>query len=139
MKKCSKCHTTKEFTEFKKQGKYLGSWCKDCRYQVNRENKYYLNQKHHQQTKEWATKISGVYAIFDNECLYVGESKRVNARIADHKYYAYHPESKVHKINPIYPLLNKHSNLEFKILEETPNHKEREQYWINKLKPKDNA
>lgn len=95
--------------------------------------------KHHQCTKEWATKISGVYAIFDNECLYVGESKRINARISDHKYYTYHPESKVHKNNPIYSLLSKHSNLEFKILEETPNHKEREQYWINQLKPKYNG
>jgi hypothetical protein len=152
MKTCSKCKETKELIEFYS----TGSYCKICRknkskqiYQSNPEaqknrmikwkdnNKEWVI-KHHQCTKEWATKISGVYAIFDNECLYVGESKRVNARIADHKYYTYHPESKVHKANPIYSNLQQHSNLEFRILEETPNHKEREQYWINQLKPKYN-
>jgi hypothetical protein len=154
MKKCTKCSETKELTEFYSRG----SFCKSCKskwqktwYSNNIErikqqqknyrenNKEYLAPKHHQCNKEWATKISGVYGIFNNECLYVGESKRVNARLSDHKYYIHHPESKIHKNNPIYHLLSQHTHLEFRILEETPNHREREKYWINQLKPKYNV
>jgi hypothetical protein len=142
MKKCSKCHETKELTEFYKHraGKDgVDSTCKICiksqakQWQIDNPEKSYATKR------KYAKKIQGVYAIYENnKCLYVGESNQVIFRTHIHKSRIKNPESaRTHK--QLYYNLQQHINIEFKILEETSNHKEREQYWINKLKPKYNA
>ena len=88
----------------------------------------------------WRYKGQGVYAIYDNgECLYVGESSQLNNRISQHKTWVKNPLSTKKSIQYLYNNLSQHKHIIFGVLEETPNHKEREQYWINKLKPKYNA
>lgn len=140
MKKCSECQETKELTEFfknKKSPDGLEYKCKSCKYQ--RTKKWYKNNLSRtiELNKKWKYKIAGVYAIFEKgECLYVGESKRVLDRFTDHKSGINNPKGK-HKT--LYNHLTQHKHIIFGVLEETPNHKEREQYWINKLKPKYNA
>jgi len=157
MKKCSKCHETKELTEFcknknKKDG--LNIICKPCArtskiiWKKNNEDKIKAydkirNQTHKEfkfiGTQQWRYKLKGIYKIISNDLvLYVGQSKQLLNRISKHKSGIKNPEiNKRHK--QLYYNLQQHFNLEFKIIEETPNHKEREQYWINKLKPKYNA
>lgn len=95
--------------------------------------------KHQQNVKKCIQKIKGVYGIFENEiCLYVGESKQLRGRIYYHKSWiknkSQHPSSQ----KELYEQLQQHSNLEFRILEETENHVEREKYFINLYKPKYN-
>lgn len=157
MKECTKCHETKELTEFHKHplGKYgVNSICKKCHSKRNaeynsgkgKENhikalKRYLNtDKGKKMRNKYHSKLgSGVYGIFENSiALYVGETTTLKRRQIQHNTCIKNPEiNKRHK--QLYYNLQQHSNLEFKILEETPNHKEREQYWINKLKPKYNG
>jgi hypothetical protein len=142
MKTCTKCKETKALTEFYKHrsGKYgVDSTCKICikhqatNWQINNPEKSYITKR------KYHKKIQGVYSIYENlECLYVGESNQLTHRINIHKSLINNPESSRTQ-KELYYKLQQHSNLEFKILEETPNHKEREQYWINKLKPKYNA
>ena len=158
MKTCSKCNATKELTEYSKRTiskDGLMPHCKVC----DRQNvkKWRLNnpEKKTEQNKnywrnntdkvkaiiaKWNNRISGVYAIYENNlCLYVGESKRVPSRLAQHKCNINNPSATSKWDQPLYYKLQQHSNLEFRVIEETPNHKEQEKYWINKLKPKYNA
>jgi len=157
MKKCTHCQETKELTEYHKHplGKYgVNSLCKQCHSKRNskynsgkgKENhlknlkKYLSTDKGKKVRERYNFKLgSGVYGIFENSIvLYVGETKALKRRIMQHKTCINNPEiNKRHK--QLYYNLQQHSNLEFKILEETPNHKEREQYWITKLKPKYNG
>ena len=141
MKKCTKCQETKELTEFKlRTDGYRNSWCQECK---NTHNKVYWennSDKIKAINDRWNNRISGVYAIYGNdECLYVGESKGVPKRLAQHKCNVNNPSLTSKADQPLYYKLQQHSNLEFKILEETLDHKERETFWINKLKPKYNA
>ena len=148
MKKCNKCHETKELDKFYpsmlKRSIYH---CKKCHNKVSLDNakkgKYWLkhnkNESAIKSRAKYAFKIAGVYAIYENgECLYVGESKRVLHRWADHVSYKNNLNSKESKRNSLYSKLSQHQHIIFGVLEETPNHKEREQYWITKLKPKYN-
>jgi hypothetical protein len=163
MKKCNKCQETKELTEFYKNKKGIPyAECKPCsnkrRHEYRKTDKgklvhqrYYTSEKGKQfyQTyrssqgiqvkKEWEYKISGVYAIYDSgECLYVGESTRILNRISEHKTKVKNPS--LGKGNEIlYKQLACHKHLIFGVVEETSNHKEREQYWVTKLKPKYNT
>jgi len=157
MKKCTKCQQTKELTEFHKHplGKFgVNSWCKQCHTKITslynsgkgKENhlknlKKYANTDKGKKVKDrYNSKLgSGVYGIFENSSvLYVGEASKLKRRIMQHKTCVNNPEiSTNHK--QLYYKLQQHINLEFKILEETPDHKEREKYWIEKLKPKYNA
>ncbi len=128
IKICTKCKNnypkTTEFFAFHKKRGYWHSWCRQCTY----EN-----------TNKWRNKIQGVYGIYEgNECLYVGESSQVKARISFHKSAIKNPQWCPQKFD-FYKKLQQHLNLSFKILEETDNHLEREKYYINKLKPKYNA
>lgn len=81
-------------------------------------------------------KISGIYkitSIVTNEC-YVGSSKDVNHRCAQHKC----PSTwKKYPNNSLYLDMQKYGldKFSFEILEETTNLKEREQYYIGLLKP----
>lgn len=81
-------------------------------------------------------KISGVYKITNletNDC-YVGSSKDIKKRWANHKcpsQWKYKPNSKLYIDFQKYGL----DKFIFEIVEETDNLKEREQYWIDLLKP----
>ena len=93
-----------------------------------------------EQIKAKATEVQGVYALYDNgECLYVGESSWLNHRLYLHKSYTRKPDrNKTHR--KLYEILHeKHPNFICGIVEETPNHKEREKFYINQLKPKYNG
>lgn len=81
-------------------------------------------------------KISGIYKITNletNEC-YVGSSKDVKSRWTIHKC----PSAwKKQKNNKLYQDFQQYGldKFSFEIVEETENLKEREQYWIDLLKP----
>lgn len=127
MKTCRKCSV--ELTEgvncySLKNKDYI---CKPCRLKLTNTH---LN---------WKKRIKGVYGLFDNDnCLYVGESSIVNNRISQHKTYIKNPLGAKKIEQQFYFNLQNH-NITFRILEECDNHKEREQYYINTLKPKYNG
>lgn len=109
-------------------------------YKVYSQDYYIINKEILKQKRNtWKYAKPGVYGIFENKiCLYVGESTQIRTRIPNHKSLIKNPKAKtLHK--DLYDNLRQHKNIEFYILEETPNHKEREQYYINKLKPLYNA
>ena len=168
MKECSKCHTTKELTEFYK----TGGRCKKCICQAARDwqtnnadrdkqtkklyrenNKdYFLNKalewnkanpnKFRANLNKYQTKTSGVYQILNSkdECLYVGQSKSFNARKNTHMTFWKNPDAD--KQHPsLYKNLNQEGEIKIQLIEECPKELllEREQYYINKLKPKYNA
>ena len=81
-------------------------------------------------------KISGVYKITNNITgdFYIGSSKYIKRRWTRHKnpsVRAQQPNSRLYKDIAYYGL----DNFTFEIIEETDNLKEREQYWIDQLKP----
>ena len=81
-------------------------------------------------------KISGVYKITNNITgdFYIGSSKDIKHRWANHNSsstWKQCPNSIMYQDMTKYGL----SNFKFEIIEETENLKEREQYWINILKP----
>ena len=81
-------------------------------------------------------KISGVYKITNiiTGDFYIGSSKDVKRRWYNHKspsQWKQQPNSKLYKDMASYGL----DNFIFEILEETSSLKEREQYWIEHLKP----
>ena len=126
IKKCSGCGGPRTWEK-----QY---YCRDCKYSKNKT--YYKKdpKKSYLKSKKWATKKQGVYGIFSGEtCLYVGESGWLNKRIADHKSYSKNPLASPHP--SLYIRISKHSNVEVRILEETPSHKEQEQVWIDYMCP----
>jgi len=131
-KQCKKCGEVKPLTEYNKRQ----SRCKPCQYAYT--NKWQtsvgLESKLKSQYK-YAKSKSGVYGIFSGEtCLYVGESDWLISRIANHKTRLKNPYQKTLQ-RKLYNLISQHSNVTFKVLEETPNHKQQEQVWIEKLNP----
>ena len=81
-------------------------------------------------------KISGVYKITNiiTGDFYIGSSKTIKQRWTDHKSPSVHkryPNSKLYKAMAEFSL----DNFIFEVLEETADLKEREQYWIEQLKP----
>ena len=156
MKQCNACKnefpaTTEYFSNRKRSKDGLNYQCKPCakadlnKWKKENPEKYkkgYLraNKRNYQKSVESVRKYanawgSGVYGIFEGEkCLYVGESKTLKHRIAIHKSGIKNPQ-----IRPIqqslYEALQNHSNIEFKILEQCDNHKEREGYFIDMYKP----
>ena len=85
---------------------------------------------------KWMNKGEGVYGIFSSEtCLYVGESSRLNGRIEAHKTNIKHNHKSYYKHKKLYDNLRRHKNIEFRILEETVNHKEQEKVWIEYMTP----
>tara|TARA_R110002153_G_scaffold15392_7_gene54928 strand:- start:154 stop:546 length:393 start_codon:yes stop_codon:yes gene_type:complete len=125
MKQCKTCNEGKSFSEYYVVGKYYNSECKSC---------HKIRSKKH--TNTWKYKVKGVYGIFSGQsCLYVGESKQVNNRFTRHKHYIKNPEAKTRGNKELYYQLQKHNNLEFRILEETLNHKAQERIWIDYLNP----
>ena len=85
-------------------------------------------------------KISGVYSITNNVTgeLYIGSSKNIKQRWYGHKClskWKQSPNLKLYQDMAQYGL----GNFIFEVLEETADLKEREQYWIDKLKPSYNV
>lgn len=81
-------------------------------------------------------KISGVYSITNNVTgeLYIGSSKDIKKRWVSHKSLSAHkrqPNVKLYKAMAQYGC----DNFTFEVIEETTNLREREQYWIEYLKP----
>ena len=81
-------------------------------------------------------KISGVYKVTNNVTgdFYIGSSKDIKLRWAKHKCPSTHkqqPNFKLYKDMAQYGL----GNFIFEVLEETSSLREREQYWIDELKP----
>lgn len=81
-------------------------------------------------------KISGVYKVTNKLTgdFYIGSSKDIKDRWANHKCcsaWKYQPNSKLYKDMAKYGL----DNFLFEIIEETNHLKDREQYWIDELKP----
>ena len=158
MKECRKCKETKEISEFSKRNKKkdgLASWCKKCIIQASYKRKATPEGKkiHNESVKRFmktdkGKQLSenyrnswgkGVYGIFaNNECFYVGESSKLRHRISTHYSRLKNPKTGA-KHKKLYEILSQYDNVEIKVLEETPNHKEREYYWINQLKPKFNT
>ncbi len=154
MKKCSKCSVELIVGEniSPSQWKRYNYKCKKCHYKYNKQRlqnpqnkakqkqhltkhkeqnpdsgKYYVDKAHN----KWG---SGVYGIFENgKCLYVGESIKLYKRIVEHKTIIKYPEKTYQP--KLYKALQQHNHIIFGIIEQCDNHKEREQYYINKLKP----
>lgn len=86
------------------------------------------------------SRISGVYRIINkttDEC-YIGSSKNIKQRWYVHKCcssWKKQPNFKLYKDMAQYGL----DNFIFEVIEETSNIREREQYWIDKLKPSYNS
>jgi len=145
VKTCTKCGVEKSFGEYYKHpnGKYgLQARCKSCRKKTTREHDKNNPDKVYTRNKNHHNKLGkGVYGIFSGEtCLYVGESVAIQRRINHHKNRL--RSDKWRKSNfekKLYACLNNHNNIEFKILEQTDNHKEQEQVWIDYLNPLYNA
>lgn len=81
-------------------------------------------------------KISGVYKITNTITgdFYIGSSKDIKLRWANHKspsHWKQRPNSKLYQDMSQYGL----DNFIFEVLEKTDDLKEREQYWIEHLKP----
>jgi hypothetical protein len=157
MKECRKCNETKEIIEFSKSKTTkdgLASWCRQCVNQatykykatargkeVQKENakRFFKTDKGKQITMKYKNSWgAGVYGIFvNNECFYVGESNTLRHRISTHYSRLKNPKTGG-KHKTLYENLSQYNNVEIKVLEETSNHKEREQYWITQLNPKFN-
>ena len=151
-KKCSKCGKEKPATlqYFHKRLDGLQNRCKPCLSKSDSSKKEYMKKynkqfytlykdKKQKAADNWKWRKSGVYAIYEmGKCLYVGESTQLNKRISNHKYYLHNPEAKCQTPN-LYKSIRQHTNWIIGILEETDNHVEREQFYINKLKPLYNA
>ena len=132
VKQCIKCGEEKSLTEYYHQKDKPKSYCKVCAKQYS--VKYFKTGKGKQIRDKWVKKKQGVYGIFDGEtCLYVGESQQINHRFSEHRANIKRFQQNTHKL--LYDNLKQHSNLEFRILEETPNHKEQEQVWIDYYSP----
>ena len=138
------------------QWKIYNYICKTCKKKQNRERnkdpKYKVKQKIYMsrtKTKNPNAQLSyikkcsnkwgsGVYGIFENGiCLYVGESIELYKRIIFHKTVVKRPETST--TPKLYEALQQHNHLIYGIIEQCDNHKEKEQYYINQLKPKYNA
>jgi hypothetical protein len=142
MKECYGCKLTKEYTEFykdKNEKDGLKFKCKSCwniynkkRYQNNKE--YYKNFM-----KRWGNKLQGVYKITSGDLvLYIGQSKGLLSRISRHKSLIKNPNCKGIKQKKLYDTINtQYPNYTISIIEECSVDKliERENYWINELKP----
>ena len=154
MKKCRKCQVEKPISNYNKrkdQKDGYSLYCKICSKQQTKssylKNKDKYSAKHKEWKKNnsdkfksnqynWRYAIKGIYGIFENGvCLYVGESKRLRDRLIDHKRWIKNPYSSPKDQTNFYKQLQQHTNYVMGILEQTDNHKEREQFYINKLKP----
>ena len=132
MKICNKCSDNKSLKDFYHQKGKPKSQCKVC--EKDYALKYNKTDKRKEVESKYRYKLKGVYGIFSGEtCLYVGESKQMTHRWAEHKTNMKKFQQNSHK--PLYDNLRRHNNIVFRILEETNNHKEQELTWIQYMTP----
>ncbi len=137
MKKCTKCSETKELTEFKMRADgYRNSWCQECKNENSRTSPI---QKQYKQ-KQFNSIESGVYMFtcLINNKRYIGESNKPERRRQEHLYSITQGKRLSNPLMKDDMFKYGIKNFKFEILEITPNHKEQEKYWINKLKPEYN-
>ena len=129
MKKCCTCKIEKPLTEFYKDKYFKDGFrqiCKPC-------NKISMGK--------WQTKHSGIYKIVSNNIiLYVGQSKRVNDRMAKHRTCLRNPQNAIKHIPSqayLYPKLIEYSNIQVEVLEYCDINVllEKEKYWKHLLNP----
>jgi len=136
MKVCKKCNIEKPLNAFGKSSKYIKSYCKSCSSILTNRWRSNNPYQHVKSDKLWKKSKSGVYAIYEyGKCLYVGESTQVRKRISDHKTYIKNPLVSPKTMKYVYEILHHHSAYVIGIVEECSNHKQREDYWIEQLKP----
>lgn len=85
-------------------------------------------------------KIAGIYKVTNNITgdFYIGSSQNIKQRWASHKnpaFWKQHPNVKLYQDMAQYG----RDNFTIDVIEETADLKEREQYWIDKLKPSYNS
>ena len=131
MKQCNGCNVDLIVGEnaFKNQYK-----CKSCMRAYQR--KWSKTEAGKASQRKYGTSKQGVYGIFSGQsCLYVGESSWLNKRINVHKSFTKNPKIAPKSQRYLYNLVSQHKDITFRILEETPNHKEQERIWIEYLCP----
>ena len=135
MRKCNKCSVELVVGEniAISQMKLSNYVCKGCM-KVYQQKYYKTNhRKLKNRVKQWSKSKQGVYGIFSGEtCLYVGESSRLLHRIANHKSGIKKPKGRQKEL---YIRISRHSDIYFKVLEETKNHLEQEKVWIDYMNP----
>ena len=85
-------------------------------------------------------KIAGIYKVTNNITgdFYIGSSQNIKQRWHQHKnpaFWKQHPNIKLYQDMAQYG----RDNFTFEIIEETDSLKEREQYWVDQLKPSYNV
>ena len=137
MKTCTKCKVNKPIEEFKlRKDGYRNSWCQPCKQENARTSTIQKQWK-----EENRNSIpSGVYMFtcLINGKRYIGESNQPERRRKEHLYSITHGDNMSNKEMKVDMLKYGKDKFKFEILELTPNHKERESYWINKLNPEYN-
>jgi hypothetical protein len=146
MKICSKCKVEKPVSEYYKHNSNkdgLQGQCKSCMKEKSTQWAKNNPDKIKKIIHKYHTKKQGIYEWYDGDIsLYIGQSKRLLNRISNHKSYFNNPElAKKETQHFLYPLLQQHENASIRIIEECSPEVllEREQYYINKLKPKYNT
>ena len=136
MKKCCKCKiskppTTEYFYKSKKWKDGLTYECKECLKKLNK-NRRVTKESRLKQNNKWG---KGVYGLYDNGvCLYIGESTILYQRMLTH-FTGIKTQSPNNRHPELYKVLKQHNHLIFGVIEQCDNHKKREKYYINKLKP----
>jgi len=137
MKTCTKCHIEKPLEAFRlRKDGYRSSWCQECKRENCRTSPI---------QKQWNINYnnsidSGVYMFtcLINNKRYIGESNQPMRRRREHLYSITHGTN-ISNLEMKKDMLQYGiKNFKFEILETCNNHKERELYWINKLKPEYN-
>ena len=131
VKTCTKCQETLDLSKFYKckNGKFGRSYtCKKCCKLVwFRPDR--ASGKERQRINKFRSKMTpGVYLVYAKNGTYVGQSKQIQGRVANHKDW-----------NPRSPIKG---FIKYKILEVVKDEQlrlKREKYWIDKLKPTLNA
>ena len=137
MKICTKCHIEKPLETFKlRKDGYRNSWCQECKNENTRTSPI---QKQWKQNNINSIK-PGVYMFtcLINNKRYVGESNQPARRRQEHLYSITYGNNISNYLMKADMLKYGIKNFKFEILEICDNHKERELYWINKIKPEYN-
>ena len=141
MKRCNKCKIDKPSVEFNKRKASkdgLNPRCKTCDAETSRIHYEADKYKHSISMKLWRKSTSAIYEIFsDDLSLYVGQSEQLNGRISQHKTWMKNPSIAPKSAEYLYLLLNNHSNVDIRIIEECSREVliEREQHYIDTIKP----
>ena len=154
-KKCNTCGEEKPLKAFyknKSTGYYL-SHCNPCRKSNQRKynKQYWEKNKEYLKTADWRKPANdrwkykepgAVYMIrnlITGQC-YIGETKEPNNRRGNH-FSLHKRKNGEYSIPKLYNDMEKYGkdNFVFGVIEYTEDHKEKEQYYINKFKPYYNA